>query len=89
MKTYKMILRGRVQGVGFRFFTWRQANQHHIQGWVRNNHDGSVEIWAQGEEGDMESFIGQIQEGPSAAKVTDLKKEVVEHEPFESFQIKG
>ena len=44
----RFLVRGRVQGVGFRWFVEREAHLLGIAGWVRNNHDGSVEVLAQG-----------------------------------------
>jgi acylphosphatase len=44
----RYVVRGRVQGVGFRWFVEREAHMLGIAGWVRNNHDGSVEVLAQG-----------------------------------------
>jgi len=44
----RFLVRGRVQGVGFRWFVEREAHILGIAGWVRNNHDGSVEVLAQG-----------------------------------------
>jgi acylphosphatase len=43
----RYVVRGRVQGVGFRWFVEREAHMLGIAGWVRNNHDGSVEVLAQ------------------------------------------
>ena len=51
---------GRVQGVGYRFFVMRAANEHQIQGWVRNENDGSVCICAEGEEHDIQAFIETV-----------------------------
>lgn len=75
MKRARIKICGRVQGVGFRFHTQQQAERHQIKGWVRNNPDGTVEIEAEGEDQNMEQFIGEIKRGSMGAKVTDVKIE--------------
>lgn len=62
-------LQGRVQGVGFRYFTLRQAQRHQISGWVRNMPDGSVEIRAQGQPGNLQAFIEAVLQGPAFGEV--------------------
>ena len=65
---------GRVQGVCFRAETKRQADARGITGWVRNCDDGSVEIFAQGEEEDLQNLEGWCAEGPSGAEVERVEK---------------
>lgn len=48
---------GRVQGVGYRFFVIQAAKEHHIQGWVKNETDGTVCTCAQGETNNLQAFI--------------------------------
>ena len=60
---------GRVQGVGFRYFTRAQANRHGLSGYVRNLADGSVEAEAAGERADLESFISTLERGPGSGHV--------------------
>ncbi|AOX99022.1 acylphosphatase [Jeongeupia sp. USM3] len=60
---------GRVQGVGFRFHTVREALTHGLTGWVRNRSDGSVEIQIQGQPGDIDSFLDWARRGPDSARV--------------------
>ena len=62
-------VRGRVQGVGFRQFTWKTAAQMQITGWVRNDPDGSVEVFAQGEKDKIEAFLSLLKKGPRHAQV--------------------
>lgn len=57
---------GRVQGVGFRYFTQRIAQEMELVGEVRNRGDGRVEIWAEGEEAVLKKFLKRIEQGPSA-----------------------
>jgi len=61
-----------VQGVGFRYFTQKQASLHSINGWVRNCPDGAVEIEAEGDEDNLSFFIGAIEQGPSFSRVTKI-----------------
>ena len=66
---------GRVQGVGFRFYTVRVAKRFGITGWVRNLYDGRVEIYAEGRKPNVQGFIEEIKVGPPSAHVSN----VVEH----------
>ena len=66
---------GRVQGVGFRFFTQGIARTFGITGWVKNLVDGNVEIYAEGEEQDIAKFFQQAKKGPSLGTVIDTEAE--------------
>ena len=82
MKTVRRYrVSGQVQGVGYRAFVWREANALGLDGWVRNNPNGTVEllIGAAGEEHDV--LERRLREGPRWARVDAV--EVVE-EPEES-----
>jgi acylphosphatase len=57
-----IIFSGRVQGVGFRYASHRTASRHDLTGWVRNLPDGSVEMFVQGEPGDIDDCINDILE---------------------------
>ena len=86
----RFIVRGRVQGVGFRWFVEREAHILGIAGWVRNNHDGSVEILAQGTRDQLSGLHGRLREGPRAARVDAV--EVSDTSPvagLSSFRIEG
>jgi acylphosphatase len=65
----RYVVRGRVQGVGFRWFVEREAHLLGIAGWVRNNHDGSVEVLAQGTRDQLLGLHSRLREGPRAARV--------------------
>ena len=62
----RFVVRGRVQGVGFRWFVEREAHILGIAGWVRNNADGSVEIMAQGTRDQLSGLRSRLREGPRA-----------------------
>lgn len=72
VKRYSMVVKGRVQGVGFRFFTCNHARKHHCTGWVKNRGDGSVELEVQGEEEALRVFQSEINAGPILSKVREL-----------------
>ena len=67
--TKKFLVFGRVQGVGFRYFTWQEAKKLGLKGSVRNRIDGSVEVIAQGDETQMADFEGWLNKGPKTATV--------------------
>jgi acylphosphatase len=69
----RYLLSGRVQGVGFRYFTQRVAAQHGISGWVRNTPDGRVEIEAEGDADAMRQFESRISAGPPGGHVDQLE----------------
>lgn len=78
MKTVRIIVTGRVQGVGFRYFTVRCANDLGLCGWVRNLPDGSVETAIQGPDKKIEEMTGLLKQGPGAANVSGLETEEIE-----------
>ncbi|UCG62626.1 MAG: acylphosphatase [Candidatus Zixiibacteriota bacterium] len=66
-------VRGRVQGVGYRYYCYRRALGLNLTGWARNNADGSVSARVEGERGAIEEFIKELKVGPSWASVTDVE----------------
>ena len=75
----RVVVHGRVQGVGFRFAVARSAESRGVAGWVRNRADGTVEGVFEGEPESVESLVRFSGEGPRGAAVERL--EVVEEEP--------
>ena len=71
--TRRLNIRGRVQGVGFRYEMQREARAHGVAGWVRNRHDGSVEAIVQGEKEAIDAVIAWARQGPRSARVTDVQ----------------
>ena len=71
-------VRGRVQGVGFRWFAQRQAERLGLAGWVSNQPDGSVKVVAEGEARSLDRFVAALRSGPPAASVREAE---VRHEP--------
>jgi acylphosphatase len=71
--TKRLLITGRVQGVGFRFYTQRKARELGLTGWVRNCRDGSVEAVIQGDPGAVETMIAWARRGPRSAVVSDVR----------------
>jgi acylphosphatase len=67
------VVRGRVQGVSFRYETLRKANQLGVTGWVRNRPDGSVEVMAEGDRGRLNRLLDFLWQGPPAARVSEVE----------------
>jgi acylphosphatase len=68
-----VIVRGRVQGVGFRYYVREHARALRIAGWVRNLPDGSVEVLAQGSQDAVERLRAALVAGPSGARVLSVE----------------
>ncbi len=86
----RYIVRGRVQGVGFRWFVDHEARSLGLAGWVRNNIDGTVEALAMGSNEQHTAFAAKLRQGPSAARVdevTELPAEPVDG--LTTFRIEG
>jgi len=71
--TRHLLITGRVQGVGFRFYMERKARELGVTGWVRNRRDGAVEAVVQGSSGAVEAMIAWAQRGPPSAVVADVR----------------
>ena len=86
----RFVVRGRVQGVGFRWFVEREAHLLGVSGWVRNNADGSVEVLAQGTRDQLWGLRSRLRQGPRAARVDDVEEsEVGPVAGLSSFRIEG
>jgi acylphosphatase len=70
----KFLIRGEVQGVGYRFFAQRAAARHQIVGYVRNRPDGTVEALAEGPEVAVEAFKHDLATGPAFAVVEQVEE---------------
>jgi acylphosphatase len=86
----RFVVRGRVQGVGFRWFVEREAHMLGVSGWVRNNADGSVEVLAMGTRDQLSGLRSRLQQGPRAARVDAVEeKEAQPVAGLKSFRIEG
>ena len=68
----RLIVSGRVQGVGYRYFAQRTARHLGVTGWVRNRGDGRVEAEAQAEPTVLAAFLAELRAGPPLGHVADL-----------------
>ena len=86
----RYIVRGRVQGVGFRWFVDHEARQLGMAGWVRNNVDGSVEVLAIGSPQQHAALRDKLQRGPRAARVDEVQELAADPVPgLTTFRIEG
>lgn len=69
----RLVITGRVQGVGFRFTMQRKARELELTGWVRNRYDGSVEAVIQGASAAVETMIAWARRGPPSAVVAGVE----------------
>jgi acylphosphatase len=73
MKRVRLIIGGRVQGVGFRYFVKESASRLHITGYVKNMPGGNVEVDAEGEMENLESFMEKCRQGPPQSVVNSFQ----------------
>ena len=81
-------VRGRVQGVGFRFSTVRKAEELGIKGFVENRSNGTVYIEAEGEAEDLNQFINWCWQGPVSARVEDVVTQEIPVQSFGKFGVR-
>src|SRR5262245_50054900 len=86
----RFVVRGRVQGVGFRWFVEREAHMLGIAGWVRNNPDSSVEVLAMGTRDQLSGLKSRLEQGPRAARVDTVEESSAKLvEGLTTFRIEG
>lgn len=85
--TRRFLVSGRVQGVGFRYFVYREAQRLGLSGHVRNLGDGRVEVVASGRESDLNRLEALLWRGPVMAHVTMVEVEEAEAPPQDGFVI--
>jgi len=81
-------VRGRVQGVGFRYFVERAASALGLAGWVRNLDDGSVEVYAAGNAAQLSELAGLLWKGPQWADVRGVDESEAPLEQHRGFSVK-
>jgi len=85
----RAVVRGRVQGVGFRDAAVREARRRGALGWVRNADDGTVVVHAEGPAAAVEGLAGFLRQGPPAAQVEEVQLEPARPEGHEQFAVRG
>jgi len=89
MKTaVRLTIYGKVQGVGFRFYTKKKANELNISGWVKNQADGTVYVEAEGEQQNLETFADWCQLGPEWAHVRKVDRQDIPVQGFDGFVVR-
>ncbi len=89
MVVYRVVLSGRVQGVGFRAWIERTARTLGLSGWVRNLRDGSVEALFAGAPEVVDDMISRCRRGPDHARVEVLERHEESEAPLPGFQIRA
>ncbi len=84
---HRIVLEGRVQGVGFRWHTRLEARALGVHGWVRNREDGAVEAHVEGHPDRVEELLSWFEDGPSGARVDVVDVRMVEFAALTSFEI--
>ncbi|MBU1369363.1 MAG: acylphosphatase [Bacteroidetes bacterium] len=87
-KAARIQVYGRVQGVGFRFYTQQKAIELNLSGYVQNKSDGSVAIEAEGEAEKLDEFIHWCHNGPSWARVQEVKYSMMPPFNYIKFEIR-
>jgi len=84
-----IIVKGLVQGVGYRYFTIRTASKLGLTGWVKNLYNGDVEVEVEGEVGMIKELIKELRAGPPMSSVQDIKVDWDKYEgKYSSFGVK-
>ena len=88
MTRYRITVKGKVQGVFYRSSTQAKAKELNLNGWVKNEEDGSVLIEAEGEEQKLEKLIEWCKLGPGAAVVNDVEYQEIEPKGVNGFEVR-
>ena len=86
------LIKGRVQGVGFRWFVHREASELDLRGWVRNTEDGDVEVVAAGDMADLAELRASLRSGPRGSRVDHVIEHYLDESEaaeLSSFRIEG
>jgi acylphosphatase len=87
-KILRAAIKGRVQGVGYRAWTFRRAQELSLQGWVRNRRDGSVEAVFKGDEDKVVQMLAECWQGPRSAVVSEVVATAVPDELWSDFSVR-
>lgn len=75
--TVRLRISGKVQGVGFRYFTKQTARKLNVAGWVKNEPDGTVTVEARGDSESLEKFVHSLKDGPRSAEVASVEEKTI------------
>ncbi len=88
-KTFRILLSGRVQGVGFRYFAYDMALKLKVKGYVQNTRDNKVEIICQGLKNNLDMFMLAVKKGPALSFISELLiEEIMDFSLYDFFDIK-
>lgn len=87
MKTIKIFISGSVQGVYFRQFVKKKADELNLSGFVRNLENGRVEIVAEGRDENVNEMVEACKKGAPQASVKEIQTQELSHQGFDSFKI--
>lgn len=88
MRSVKIVVSGRVQGVGFRAFLAEEARRQSISGWARNLADGRLEVLAHGADPAVDAMIAACRSGPAGADVSGVETSDAEKPAMAGFMIR-
>jgi acylphosphatase len=89
IKTFRILVSGRVQGVGFRYFAYDMAIKFKVKGYVQNTLDNKVEIICQGQKNNLDMFILSVKKGPALSFISEfLLEEIADFSFYDFFNIK-
>lgn len=88
-KQLRVRIHGRVQGVGFRAYTARRAQELGVAGWVRNEPDGTVRVVAEGTQSELDQFLSALKHGPRTSYVERVEEEWTDGgDTFDAFRVR-
>lgn len=83
-----MRVHGQVQGVGYRWSCVQQAERLGLAGWVRNEPDGTVEVWAEGADEAVDALLAWCRQGPGWASVDEVEVRPVAARQYQDFRVR-
>jgi acylphosphatase len=88
MTSRRVRVHGRVQAVGYRWFTRNVAETHHVTGWVRNRRDGTVEAELHGAAEDVDAVLAELRRGPEHARVDSIDVAAIDEATAVDFEFR-
>ncbi len=88
MPAFRYLVRGRVQGVGYRYYALQQAEELRVSGFARNLPDGRVEVVGEGPDEALDDFEARLRQGPAFAQVDGLEREPLDPRGDAGFHVR-